>query len=532
MSRQKILIGACIILFLILHTLICFTDIYAKGNRQDDPSYQVDHNRTKNFSPTYHYLQENIDRVSDIFNGINFHEFYINEDLGDVTSKLIFGRTTGGNGEISYDGAQLGFNKSLYVPTYASGGNTYAIRFYQDETPQSYGIGMGPTATEGMVNYYAAYPWDTAGTASAGAVFGHRFYAGAYERLRITADGNIYIPGQVLINTTSFIGTEKLNVAGNAILTGTYTNLSLNTSDGTNFRLTNRYTGNRFSIDNSTLNTEIINFHSGGAVTIGATDPIGSEKLRVNGDQRLDGTLVIPDAGYIGSASDTDAMQIESDGDINLSGSNLTINSDLGDVTPKLIFGRTTGGNGEISWDGVKYGYTNQNIILNGYTTLARMYSGADSVFGHNIYSDTASRVLKQLNDSYYSAWVRIYYNEGISFGGRNVAGSAGDIVNDPAGTTNEYMRLNLVGQLLIGTTSPVSTEKLRVNGDIYGDGTASLGALILREKSSDPADPAEGQSVIWQSDGTGAGDDGDLMVKITAGGVTKTATLIDFSGI
>jgi len=123
------------------------------------------------------------------------------------------------------------------------------------------------------------------------------------------------------------------------------------------------------------------------------------------------------------------------------------INEDLGDVTSKLIFGRTTGGNAEISWDGVKYDYTKQNIILNGYTTLSRMYSGGDSVFGHNIYSDTASRVLKQSNDSYYSAWIRIYYNEGISFGGRNVAGSAGDIVHAPAGTTNEYMRLNLLGQ-------------------------------------------------------------------------------------
>ena len=36
----------------------------------------------------------------------------------------------------------------------------------------------------------------------------------------------------------------------------------------------------------------------------------------------------------------------------------------------------------------------------------------------------------------------------------------------------------------------------------------------------------------MWMSDGTGSGDDGDLMVKITAGGVTKTATLIDFSAV
>lgn len=55
---------------------------------------------------------------------------------------------------------------------------------------------------------------------------------------------------------------------------------------------------------------------------------------------------------------------------------------------------------------------------------------------------------------------------------------------------------------------------------------------LELYELSTDPSDPPEGHSVIWQSNGTGAGDDGDIMIKITAGGSTKTGTLIDFSAI
>ena len=57
-----------------------------------------------------------------------------------------------------------------------------------------------------------------------------------------------------------------------------------------------------------------------------------------------------------------------------------------------------------------------------------------------------------------------------------------------------------------------------------------SFSQINLIELSEDPADPIEGQSVLWQSDGAGSGDDGDIMVKITAGGVTKTITLIDFS--
>ena len=49
-------------------------------------------------------------------------------------------------------------------------------------------------------------------------------------------------------------------------------------------------------------------------------------------------------------------------------------------------------------------------------------------------------------------------------------------------------------------------------------------------ERASDPSDPGEGEWVMWMSDGTGAGDDGDIMFKITAGATTKSGTLLDFS--
>jgi hypothetical protein len=35
---------------------------------------------------------------------------------------------------------------------------------------------------------------------------------------------------------------------------------------------------------------------------------------------------------------------------------------------------------------------------------------------------------------------------------------------------------------------------------------------------------------VIWQSNGTGTGDDGDIMIRINDGSTTKTTTLVDFS--
>ena len=57
-------------------------------------------------------------------------------------------------------------------------------------------------------------------------------------------------------------------------------------------------------------------------------------------------------------------------------------------------------------------------------------------------------------------------------------------------------------------------------------------GAITQRELSVDPSNPDEGSFVMWMSDGTGTGDDGDIIIKITAGGTTKTTTLIDFSAL
>lgn len=57
-----------------------------------------------------------------------------------------------------------------------------------------------------------------------------------------------------------------------------------------------------------------------------------------------------------------------------------------------------------------------------------------------------------------------------------------------------------------------------------------SLAEFAFGELSADPANPAEGKTVVWQSDGTGTGDDGDIYLKTTAGASTKTIRLTDFA--
>jgi hypothetical protein len=59
----------------------------------------------------------------------------------------------------------------------------------------------------------------------------------------------------------------------------------------------------------------------------------------------------------------------------------------------------------------------------------------------------------------------------------------------------------------------------------------SSIDTITLLEKSADPSEPSEGEAVIWLSDGTGKGDDGDVLVASQAGGTTKYGTLFDHSG-
>ncbi len=55
-------------------------------------------------------------------------------------------------------------------------------------------------------------------------------------------------------------------------------------------------------------------------------------------------------------------------------------------------------------------------------------------------------------------------------------------------------------------------------------DKTAQTQQFFARD--NDPSNPVEGTTVIWMTSG------GDLKAKVTVGGVTKTATLVDFSAL
>lgn len=73
---------------------------------------------------------------------------------------------------------------------------------------------------------------------------------------------------------------------------------------------------------------------------------------------------------------------------------------------------------------------------------------------------------------------------------------------------------------------------QLNSSGEIPEALVPEMSPLRLDALSADPADPADGSSVLWMSDGTGSGDDGDLYLKSTAGTTTAVYTnAVDYNG-
>ena len=66
------------------------------------------------------------------------------------------------------------------------------------------------------------------------------------------------------------------------------------------------------------------------------------------------------------------------------------------------------------------------------------------------------------------------------------------------------------------------------VGGDQCGMSYATRPAQTQQffARGNDPSSAVEGTTVLWMTSG------GDLKAKVTVGGVTKTATLVDFSSL
>lgn len=109
--------------------------------------------------------------------------------------------------------------------------------------------------------------------------------------------------------------------------------------------------------------------------------------------------------------------------------------------------------------------------------------------------------------------------------------GAQGEIVTN---LDNLVLKSHVNNQVVVNNTLYVadSGTNSRVGAGVSSPDTRLdvAGALTLRELSADPANPDEGSFAIWQDDGGGSGDDGDIMLKVTAAASTNLLTLYDKS--
>ena len=83
--------------------------------------------------------------------------------------------------------------------------------------------------------------------------------------------------------------------------------------------------------------------------------------------------------------------------------------------------------------------------------------------------------------------------------------------------------------ELTIGSGGTMTLSgNLVITGKITSFTVADSGITIAQ--IAEPDDPADnGQSVLWLSNGSGAGDVGDIMLKLKYDDMVKTTTLVDF---
>ena len=135
-----------------------------------------------------------------------------------------------------------------------------------------------------------------------------------------------------------------------------------------------------------------------------------------------------------------------------------------------------------------------------------------------------------------------------IGFEAGKILRTGGDyniLIGSKAGDNITTGATNIIIGYDIDAPSATGNNQLNIGGTIYGDlstdkigiGVAAPnyelqvnGTISTLEKSADPAEPEEGGCILWMSDGTGKGDDGDVLIASKAGGITKWTTLFDHS--
>jgi hypothetical protein len=133
-----------------------------------------------------------------------------------------------------------------------------------------------------------------------------------------------------------------------------------------------------------------------------------------------------------------------------------------------------------------------------------------------------------------HEAAQRFAASQNTALGYRALRGGDATPANN-TGTNNIGIGFQAGDAITTGSTNIVIGHDIDVDS-ATGSNQINIGdryfhdRIRLLERTSDPAKPAEGNMIVWMSDGTGLGDDGDVIIASTAGGVTNYAILFDHS--
>jgi len=179
-----------------------------------------------------------------------------------------------------------------------------------------------------------------------------------------------------------------------------------------------------------------------------------------------------------------------------------------------------------------------QSIVTtaNGNVVIAPNGSGVVTISSHVVIDSDSSKLYfgAGQNASIYHNGSEMHFNSReAGFG--NFYWDGGNIIipaqNIYLKTDDRYYYSGATDDYSIGWNGSDAVHTITAGQFRFVGGKVELEeALSLLEKSADPAEPVEGECIIWISDGTQKGDDGDVLIASKAGGVTKWTTLFDHS--
>ena len=148
------------------------------------------------------------------------------------------------------------------------------------------------------------------------------------------------------------------------------------------------------------------------------------------------------------------------------------------------------------------------------YSTLGQTGSGAMTILGHNATVGNGANIVNAKNTGYHSSFIKMYYNQGITFHSTTGTQTAGtELLNGTGSNSLERMRISNAGLVGIGC---IPSHKLEIRNDVPANSDLDSTAIKLYNAS-------DGGSAIEFSNGVAGKSKISFGVTSTGSGTDDT---------